>query len=493
MSQLGIEKSSFSWKQFWISMIYENLPPVFLSPIAALFIEGSVKKAWHVCQHRRLLVLSDKYNPLSSILVAWLLIYPVSWLMTAGIVGVFVIDFEKLDVIDPLQILCAYSFLLCRRLIIAVKYGYFTKAEYLALSDPAPEWNFDKTIKKLIALGWANPKKYPGLMDTEFKNALELSGESLGWHKDAKSSHLGLKSFVMGVLEDAYHLKKPIWHDIVLIVSVFGILIATVLTRYVFGMDLLGSDLIILLLDLGIYAGIMSAAGIMGFGFMCAFDFERRMHVAGQMEKAFIRAAALEKHDLKQNEIHLDIFVAEDMSAWMSARKVARAFGERYFLRVQAYTSILMCFSFLCVAALNLIAWTQLTHHVSTVVLLSTTVIVIAFIGSYAMFRGVQLQEKSYEMRAILQDTILRIEVMDGSSINGIVSENKVNSKNVLKQIDENLNFIEIIYRPIALLGYRADNRLIGSILGLLVTGALLALQGFVDTGISYDLYGWYL
>ena len=473
-------------------MIYENLPPVFLSPIAALVIEGSLKKAWNVCQHRRLLVLSYRYNPVSSILANWLLIYPVSWLITGAMIGVFVIDFEKLDVVDPLQVICAYSFLLCRRLIIAVKYGYFTEAEHAALSDPAPDWNFEKTVKKMIALGWANPKKYSGLLTAEFENALDLSGESLVWHEKSKSSGLTLKSFVMGVLEEAYHSAKPIWHDIVLVVSVFGILSATVLTRYAFGMELLSRDSVILLLDLGIYAGIMSGAGIMGFGFMCAFDFERRMRVAGQMEKAFIQAAALEKHDPTQNKVGFDIFWADDMSAWMSARKVARAFGERYFLRVQAYTSILICFSFLCVAALNLIAWTQLPHHVSTVVLLSTTVIVIAFIGSYAMFRGVQLQEKSYEMRSILQEVILKIELMCTPSIDGTVSENKVNSRNLLKQIDENLNFTEIIYRPIALLGYRADNRLIGSILGLLVTGALLALQGFVDTGISYDLYGWY-
>ena len=26
----------FSWSQFWIAFIYENLPPVFVSPIAAL-------------------------------------------------------------------------------------------------------------------------------------------------------------------------------------------------------------------------------------------------------------------------------------------------------------------------------------------------------------------------------------------------------------------------------------------------------------------------
>ena len=29
----------FSWSQFWTAFIYENLPPVFLSPIAALMIE----------------------------------------------------------------------------------------------------------------------------------------------------------------------------------------------------------------------------------------------------------------------------------------------------------------------------------------------------------------------------------------------------------------------------------------------------------------------
>ena len=107
MSHRNIEKSSFSWKQFWISMVYENLPPVFLSPLAALFIEGSLKKAWNVCQHRRLLVLSLRYNPLSSILIAWFLIYPASWLMTAGVIGVFLIDSEKFNVIDPLQVVFA--------------------------------------------------------------------------------------------------------------------------------------------------------------------------------------------------------------------------------------------------------------------------------------------------------------------------------------------------------------------------------------------------
>ena len=42
----------FTWSQFWIAFIYENLPPVFVSPIAALLIERSFTRAWNVTQHR---------------------------------------------------------------------------------------------------------------------------------------------------------------------------------------------------------------------------------------------------------------------------------------------------------------------------------------------------------------------------------------------------------------------------------------------------------
>ena len=48
----------FSWSQFWIAFIYENLPPVFVSPIAALLIERSFTRAWNVTQHRSLCAVS---------------------------------------------------------------------------------------------------------------------------------------------------------------------------------------------------------------------------------------------------------------------------------------------------------------------------------------------------------------------------------------------------------------------------------------------------
>ena len=44
----------FSWSQFWTTFLYENLPPVFVSPIAVLLIERSFTRAWHITQHRGL-------------------------------------------------------------------------------------------------------------------------------------------------------------------------------------------------------------------------------------------------------------------------------------------------------------------------------------------------------------------------------------------------------------------------------------------------------
>ena len=48
----------FSWKEFWKTMIYENLPPVIFSPIATLFLEKSRSRAWHVSQNRMLIAVS---------------------------------------------------------------------------------------------------------------------------------------------------------------------------------------------------------------------------------------------------------------------------------------------------------------------------------------------------------------------------------------------------------------------------------------------------
>ena len=83
----------FSWKAFWKTFIYENLPPVFLSPLAALILEGSPSRAWNVSQNRNLIALSTQHMPLLNIIVSWLITYPGSWLLTSAfILALFILS-----------------------------------------------------------------------------------------------------------------------------------------------------------------------------------------------------------------------------------------------------------------------------------------------------------------------------------------------------------------------------------------------------------------
>ena len=58
-----------------------------------------------------------------------------------------------------------------RRLIIATKYGYFRPEDLERLCLPAPDWDNDKTIRRLVGQGWLRPYNFPGIIEDE---ALQL-------------------------------------------------------------------------------------------------------------------------------------------------------------------------------------------------------------------------------------------------------------------------------------------------------------------------------
>ena len=97
MHMNDIPSSQFSWKGFWISFVYEGLPPAILSPIAALLIKRSFVRTWNVCQQRGLLALSLRYNPLPFILFSWLVVNTSSWLVTLGLIAVALSDATALS------------------------------------------------------------------------------------------------------------------------------------------------------------------------------------------------------------------------------------------------------------------------------------------------------------------------------------------------------------------------------------------------------------
>ncbi len=66
-----------------------------------------------------------------------------------------------------------------RRLIISVKYGYFRPEDIVLLSLPAPNWDDEKTSRRLVGAGWSNPASYPGLIEDELTCAMDENDLSL--------------------------------------------------------------------------------------------------------------------------------------------------------------------------------------------------------------------------------------------------------------------------------------------------------------------------
>ena len=490
--------SMFSWRQFWVSFIYENLPPILFSPLAAILIERRFSRAWNVCQHRNLMAVSTRHNPWSFIIFSWLIVYPGSWLINVGMLMAIFTPQEMIAEIDPLQMLCAYAFLFCRRIIVCVKYGYFDKADYSALSQPAPKWTWSKSTQKLIAVGWGKPKQFPGLIKAELALAESMAGVALAplqLSRDTGTAR-NLQDATLDILDSAYGKELPKQTNLVILASVLLILISFIVTKHLTGVPLLGHTVASALINLGTYTAILSGMGIMGFGLMCALDFSRRKMALMLLDAGLFNTQESGHRVNADLKTVFDPMSPNDLRCWVVAREVLRKFGERYYLRVQSYTSILLCFSFLCVAFLNFLAWTGTEHHISTVVLLASNIVVIATIGSVAMRSAILLQDQSQKSRSQLLAKILSTELNEtenavSRSVKATASA--PDTQRIFRQIDTNLNFSEMIFRPTTVLGYKADSDLITSVMGLLITGCLLAIQGFAETGFVYSGTGWLL
>ena len=149
-----------------------------------------------------------------------------------------------------------------------------------------------------------------------------------------------------------------------------------------------------------------------------------------------------------------------------------------------------------CVAILNLIIWTELRHHISTIYVISVIIFFISSISLFAIYKAIKLQSLSAKHRDFIRNEIFIIEEeiwelkAEGGNENKLVD--LTSAKALLEQVDESINYKELIYKPTTIFGYAANNGVMGSVLSLVLTGVLFAIQGFVSTGISYDTLGWF-
>ena len=152
------------------------------------------------------------------------------------------------------------------------------------------------------------------------------------------------------------------------------------------------------------------------FGLICAIDFDRRIESTrklGDIIKfpglAYLSVFSSSKEINNSKNIYLDLRKRKNVFAWMNLRNVLRSFGETYLYRIESYTSILVFFSLFCVVILNLIAWTEIRHHISTIYIIVVIITTISGISLYAIFKAIKLQSLSQIHRDFVRNEIFII------------------------------------------------------------------------------------
>ena len=514
----------FSWKEFWKTMVYENLPPVIFSPIATLFLEKNLNRAWHVSQNRMLITVSTKHHSLKEIIQTWLIVYPGSWLMNIGLYFALFTDKELIMNIDPFHMILAYLLLFMRRLIIATKYGYFRPEDTERLCLPAPDWDRNKTNRRLVGQGWMTPWLFPGIIEDELTVAMDendiclqaipfevdrASHESLMKQESndlfpqktsaSKEQEVASGFILYNIIKSVYSSPTIKNFSFIYFFTAFSIALTPFIVKYFYGTLLFGMNPYEIIISVATLIGFFNGFQLLMFGLVCSVDYERRYQCSKKLGD-LVAYPGLSMNNLFKSggssRIFIDLQKRINVFSWMNMRKVLRSFGEAFYLRIQSYTSILIFYSLFCVAILNLIIWTELRHHISTMYVICVIIFFISSISLFAIYKAIKLQSLSAEHRDfirneifIIEEEIWELKLDDGNKDR---LKDLTSAKALLEQVDESINYKELIYKPTTILGYAANNGVIGSVLGLVLTGCLFAVQGFVSTGMEYDAAGWF-
>jgi hypothetical protein len=344
------------------------------------------------------------------------------------------------------------------------------------------------------------------LSDTNIKDLLNEESSPLFPNKTSatKENEVASGSFLFNIIMSVYKKDFVKKYRLILYPSMLLIPATPFMVRYVYGASLFGVSGLEQMISVASILGFFLGFQLLFFGLVCSIDFERRYETAkkiGDLVKyPGLRFSELFSSDEANNDskepIYLDLQKRVNVFAWMNMRKVLRSFGEAFYLRIEGYTSILIFYSLFCVGLLNLIIWTEMRHHISTIFVIVAIIAIISGISLLAMYMAIRLQSLSAEHRDFVRNELFIIEEEIWELKLANASPDRItdleSAKALLQQVDESINYKELIYKPTTIVGIAANNGVIGSILGLIITGCLLAVQGFVTTGIEYDAIGWF-
>ena len=425
--------------------------------------------------------------------------------------------------------------MLVRNLIVSVKYGYLRPEDVEKLSGPPPEWDEKQTNRRLIFAGWRDPSQFDGLIEDELtcsmdENDVALQGMSFDIDQGVASKLRNRRTSELFTAATPYNAENQITAGFVLhqilgraytqpfpvkynqLIGVVPMIFAATLvfTRWQYDLPIFGEPGLERFATIVIYLSILFSFPLMAFGLISAHDFNRRnlaMKDLGQMIQApglpikkFGQRdntdAYTEDSDENNSHLYIDLQEPNNVFSWYQCRRTLRSFGEPYYKRIQAYTSISLSYAFVCAIILNAIVWSELQHHVSTIWFIVVVIFALSMISLMSIAKAILLQSKSRQHRDLIKNHLILLEKRlcdEEETLDEATKRRLKHSGTLLRELDEAIHFKEEIYEPTRVMGQPATQNVINSTMGLLLAGLIFAIEGFSGMEIEYDVFGWFI
>jgi len=169
-------QTKFNSYEFWLSMLYETLPPVVVTPLIALLMEGSFERAYNLVNHRLFLPVDTNFQRQNPKILVRYWLWDISLQIMVHFVWLACLGYwTKLEGrVCPWEVFMAFLGFLCRNAILSIKYAYYNKDELAALRRPAPRWTDSHQERKKIGQGWRYPMEHQNLVEDELAQAQAL-------------------------------------------------------------------------------------------------------------------------------------------------------------------------------------------------------------------------------------------------------------------------------------------------------------------------------
>ncbi|GMI09372.1 hypothetical protein TrLO_g6815 [Triparma laevis f. longispina] len=218
--------------------------------------------------------------------------------------------------------------------------------------------------------------------------------------------------------------------------------------------------------------------------------------------------------------IHFDIRDPENAFAWMLTRRTLRKCGAAYFRRGALFCANYMFAAILSVVIANSYIWTETPHYIFGEVALIVYFIVLTFTFVASAHFASTLQELVGDDRLMLKRDgfLIEKEIIDVNSeihslkahantpgkqpkvqeengeleLDELESYNQVleTSRSFIRSAEELVAYEEEDHDPIIILGFKADDVIITSILSLCLGSLWLIYEGYSNSDYRYDASG---